>query len=115
MSASATRYGYYRRRLPADTWTFLPLPLGAEYTTLFSVGAENQVPSPLMGEGQGEGAAPQRSPLPLTPSRQGREETAFSPSLTIQDTLLSQSGVLVPALQAVSPVPVIVQSVLLAS
>jgi len=28
-----------------------PLPLWAEYTTFFSAGAGNQVPSPLMGEG----------------------------------------------------------------
>jgi hypothetical protein len=32
------------------------------------------VPSPLMGEGQGEGVTPQGSPLPLAPSHEGREE-----------------------------------------
>src|SRR5262249_7754868 len=35
-------------------------------------------PSPLMGEGKGEGVTPQDSPLPLTPSHEGRgEKKAF--------------------------------------
>jgi ergothioneine biosynthesis protein EgtB len=38
-----------------------------------SVGTRD-FPSPLMGEGQGEGATPQGRPLPLTPSHQGRED-----------------------------------------
>src|SRR5262245_31888488 len=39
-------------------------------------------PSPLMGEGQGEGATLQDSPLPLAPSHEGREEKHFlSPTL----------------------------------
>ena len=52
-----------------------PLPRWAEYPTLLQQRAGAlDFPSPLMGEGQGEGAAPQASPLPLAPSHQGREE-----------------------------------------
>src|SRR5262249_30930272 len=60
----------------------LLLPLSApraEYTTVVEQGAgAHQFPSPSMGEGQGEGVAPQGGPLPLAPSRQGREEKQLS-------------------------------------